>query len=336
MKKALSLLLTLVLVLSLGTAASAVGAKEYLGDISFNVIDGFKKIEQVDDAVGFQHSSNPWQTIRVTMFEDFFKGTGAKHIAEIDESLLLQVLDNAMTEENMSTQMTKMNGVYVTAKITDKQTGLKATTKNIPVYMYEVTYTGTASGYTPYYGHYVISVFGNYDDMYMFEMDKKQGENDLNKEFFAMLNTVAFSGGSSSSGSTSTTQPSSDPNAIKIKVDGERVYPDSDPIIKNDRTIVPIRAVAEKLGYQVSWDASTRTVTIVSGLDTLTIKIGQKYMDLNTKVPGKNYSERSRLTLEAPAEIINDRTYLPLRAIGEALGCDVDWDGANRTVIIES
>ena len=336
MKKVLSLLLTMILVLSLATTVSAVGAKEYLGDISFNVIDGFKKIEQVSDAVGFQHSSNSWQTIRLTLFKDFFKGTGAKNIAEVDETLLLQVLDNAMTEENMSTQMTKRNGVYVNVEITDKMTVLKATTKNIPVYMYEVTYTGTAAGYNTYYGHYAIAVFGNYDDMYFFEMDKKQGENDLNKEFVAMLNTVAFSGNSNPSSTTTTQKPSSDPNAIKIKVDGTRVYPDSDPVIKNDRTIVPIRAVAEKLGYEVSWDADTRTVTIVSGLDTLKIKIGQKYMDLYTKVPGENYSERARLTLEAPAEIINDRTYLPLRAIGEALGCDVDWEASSRTVIIES
>ncbi|MBO5733799.1 MAG: copper amine oxidase N-terminal domain-containing protein [Clostridia bacterium] len=336
MKKVLSLLLTVVIVLSMGTMAGAVGAKEYLVDMSFNRADGFEKIEQVADAVGFQNPSKLHQTIRITYFKDFLAGTGAKNIADVDESLLEEVLDNAMTAQNLSTQMTNRNGFYVSVKITAKQTGLKATTKNIPVYMYEINYTGSASGYTPFYGHYVIAIFGNYNDMYMIEMDKKQGENDLNQDFFEMLNTVSFGGGGSSSTGSTTQKPSSNPNAIKIKVDGSYVYPDSDPIIKNDRTIVPIRAVAEKLGYEVSWDASTRTVTIVSGLDTLTIKIGQKYMDLNTKVPGKNYSERSRLTLEAPAEIINDRTYLPLRAIGEALGCDVDWDGANRTVIIES
>ena len=334
MKKVLSLFLVIVLVLSVGTVASAVGAKEYLGKMSFNIADGFEKFQQTDISCGFQHSENASQTIAVTYLNEYLAGMNAKNIADIDESLLEELLDSAMTEENLSTQMTNRNGFNVSVKITAKQAGLKANTNNLPIYMYEINYTGSATGKTSFYGHYAIAVLGHYDDMYMFEFDRPQGESSTNVDFFEMLNTVKFT--DESSGGMSGTQVPSNPNAIKIKIDGSYVYPDSDPVIKNDRTIVPIRAVAEKLGYEVSWDAETRTVTIVSGLDTLKIKIGQKYMDLYTQVPGENYSERARLTLDAPAEIINDRTYLPLRAIGEALGCDVDWDGANRTVLIES
>lgn len=328
MKKALSLILTLIMVLSMAISVSAVGAKEYLGDISFNVADGFEKIYHQDTTLGFQNPSETHQTFTLTMVKDFLKGTGAKNIEEVDETLLLQVFDNIMTEENMSTLMSERNGVYVNAKITDKATGLKETTKNIPVYMYEVNYTGTATGYSPFYGHYVIAVFGNYDDMYMFEMDKKQGENDVNSDFIEMLNTVSFSGESSSNS-----------DAIKIKIDGEYITPDSDPTIVNDRTLVPIRAVAEKLGYDVKWEAETRTAVITNGEVILRVTIDSPEMIKETKeevdfIP--EFYTQEKIELDVSATIINDRTYLPLRAVGEALGCDVDWDASSRTVIITS
>ena len=334
MKKVLSLFLVIVLVLSVGTVAGAVGAKEYLGNMSFNRADGFDKFQQTDISCGFAHTKYQSQTIAVTYLKGYLKGLNAEDIADVDESLLKDMLDGACSAENFSQQMTSRNGFNVTVTLGEKYAGMKQNNSGIPIYLYEVNYTGRASGREPFYGHYAVAVFGNYDDMYMFEFDRAQGESSTNVDFMNMLHTVSFV--NESSGGFPGTQVPANPNAIKIKIDGSYVYPDSDPLIKNDRTIVPIRAVAEKLGYEVSWDADTRTVTIVSGLDTLKIKIGQKYMDLYTQVPGENYSERARLTLDAPAEIINDRTYLPLRAIGEALGCDVDWDGTNRTVIIES
>lgn len=38
--------------------------------------------------------------------------------------------------------------------------------------------------------------------------------------------------------------------------------------------------------------------------------------------------------LDVPAQIIDDRTLVPARAISEALGCNVEWDGNTRTVYI--
>ena len=67
----------------------------------------------------------------------------------------------------------------------------------------------------------------------------------------------------------------------------------------------------------------------------LEIQIGASEMKKATIVNGKRVNEED-ISLDVPAEIINDRTYLPLRKIGEALGCEVDWDGDTRTVIIKS
>ncbi len=127
-------------------------------------------------------------------------------------------------------------------------------------------------------------------------------------------------------------------DSIKIVINGDRVVPDSAPVIVNDRTLVPIRAVAEKLHYLVDWDNS-ESAALVSGNDSIIkIAIGASEMEKITHsfVDGTFETKIERIPLDAQAQIINDRTYLPLRAVSEALGCHVDWDNDTRTVIITS
>lgn len=113
---------------------------------------------------------------------------------------------------------------------------------------------------------------------------------------------------------------------IKVTVNGEYVTFDQSPIIENDRTLVPFRAIFEKLGAKVDWDNDTRTVTAVKDGTTITLKIGEKAININ----GENKE------LDAASKIVNDRTLVPVRAISEALGCKVEWDGDTKTVIIKS
>lgn len=113
---------------------------------------------------------------------------------------------------------------------------------------------------------------------------------------------------------------------IKVTVNGEYVAFDRSPIIENDRTLVPFRAIFEKLGAKVDWDNDTRTVTAVKDGTTITLKIGEKAININ----GENKE------LDAASQIVNDRTLVPVRAISEALGCKVEWDGDTKTVIIKS
>lgn len=113
---------------------------------------------------------------------------------------------------------------------------------------------------------------------------------------------------------------------IKVTVNGEYVTFDQSPIIENDRTLVPFRAIFEKLGAKVDWDNNTRTVTAVKDDITITLKIGEKAININ----GENKE------LDAASQIVNDRTLVPVRAISEALGCTVEWDGDTKTVIIKS
>jgi len=121
---------------------------------------------------------------------------------------------------------------------------------------------------------------------------------------------------------------------IRIIVNGEEVIPDSPAIIINDRTMVPIRAVAEKLGYTVEWDAEDREVKMKS--ETLWVSLIIDYDQIHRRLIMPNLRKDEWHCIDQPPKIINDRTYLPLRAVGEAMECEVLWDGQNRTVTLNS
>ena len=96
-------------------------------------------------------------------------------------------------------------------------------------------------------------------------------------------------------------------------------------MIVEERTLVPIRAVAEEMGYRVSWDGANQVVTMTDGYTTLKFQIG------NYTAYKNGYKE---IPLDVPPIIFDDRTYLPLRAVAEAMNADVNWNGNTRTVEI--
>lgn len=111
-------------------------------------------------------------------------------------------------------------------------------------------------------------------------------------------------------------------NATKTKIDSNngKVV----PIVKNGRTLVPVRFIAESMKAEVGWDAKVSTAKIALGKNTALLKPGKKVMLLNNK----------EQKIDAPAEIIEGRTYLPLRTLVEnVLGKNIFYD---RNVIIIS
>jgi N-acetylmuramoyl-L-alanine amidase len=121
---------------------------------------------------------------------------------------------------------------------------------------------------------------------------------------------------------------------ITVNLDGKAIPFDVAPIIENDRTLVPLRAIFEALGAQVDWDGTTQTVISVKGDRTCVFQIANSNMFVTTTI-GQNASVETK-TLDVPAKIKDDRTLIPLRAVSEAYSCNVDWDGATRTVNITS
>ena len=109
-----------------------------------------------------------------------------------------------------------------------------------------------------------------------------------------------------------------------IIVNDHIVYSDVYPYIKNSRTYVPIRFIAEELGYDVKWDGANKKVIMKNGDTNVELTIGSNKMKVNGKV----------LTLDAPAEIKDERTFVPLRAIAESFGEKVDYSKDYKAVYI--
>ena len=113
-------------------------------------------------------------------------------------------------------------------------------------------------------------------------------------------------------------------NDIAVTVNGERVKFDARPQIIDDRTLVPLRAIFEALGAQVNWNADTKTVTAERQETQVSLTIGSNALIVNGE----------QKTLDVPAQIIQDRTLVPVRAIAESFRCIVDWDGERQMVTV--
>ena len=113
---------------------------------------------------------------------------------------------------------------------------------------------------------------------------------------------------------------------VNVLLDGEEIGFDSPAIIKDERTIVPIRGIFEKLGYSVDWNGEDKSIVIYKGFDYIKMNVGQKEYYVNDEI----------LYFDVAPQIINDRTLIPLRAISEGFGMKVGWDDDTKTASVES
>lgn len=110
---------------------------------------------------------------------------------------------------------------------------------------------------------------------------------------------------------------------IQVLLQGAPIQFDAEPLIENNRTLVPLRALSERLGFVVGFDDVERRITLTKGSDVLTLWVGKTEAMVN----GKSF------TLDVAPQILqNNRTFVPLRFISEHLGAKVFWDGALRHV----
>ncbi|RVU54008.1 stalk domain-containing protein [Anaerosphaera multitolerans] len=115
---------------------------------------------------------------------------------------------------------------------------------------------------------------------------------------------------------------------IRIWYNGNYINSDVNPFIENNRTLVPIRSISENLGYEVKWDDSTKKITIQDAEVHIELTVGE------TIAKSKRADKSQTLTLDVPAKIKENRTFVPLRFIAEQFGANVNWDSDNRTVAI--
>ncbi|MDQ2085045.1 stalk domain-containing protein [Herbivorax sp. ANBcel31] len=115
---------------------------------------------------------------------------------------------------------------------------------------------------------------------------------------------------------------------IDIMLNGESInFPDAKPFIDgNGRTQVPVRFITEALGASVKWDGSTKTVTITLDNKKIEIVIGRRSYTVN----------RRKRQMDTAAVLKGDRTFVPVRFIGEEFGARVNWDSLYRMVYINT
>jgi len=150
----------------------------------------------------------------------------------------------------------------------------------------------------------------------------------------AMIVVAASGCGVGNNDNTPDTESASAPSKanteIQIIIDGEQLEftgQSGEPFIdENNRTQAPSQLALESYGAEVTWDEMAKTVTAIKGGVTVEIPIGEDYI----------IKDGEQIEIDAAAQIKDDKAYLPVKHVFEALGADVSWEKESRTVNISS
>lgn len=115
-----------------------------------------------------------------------------------------------------------------------------------------------------------------------------------------------------------------------VIINGETLVTDVPARIINGRTMVPMRAIFEKLGANVEWIEADQLIIASKGYKLVTLKIGKNTLNMADISQSLNTS----VELEVAPFLEGDRTLVPLRAVSEAFNATVEWDEATSTVTI--
>lgn len=116
------------------------------------------------------------------------------------------------------------------------------------------------------------------------------------------------------------------PKDIQVFLNGQMLHFDVPPTIVSGRTLVPLRAIFEALNAKVAWDNTSQTVSATWNGGELALPVGKTTATVNGSIK----------TLDVPAQIINNRTLVPLRFVAETLGANVGWYGKSQAITINT
>jgi plastocyanin len=148
---------------------------------------------------------------------------------------------------------------------------------------------------------------------------KIEGGIRMKKKSLALLLslTLIFSIGVVSASAANSTQPE-----INITLNGKSVSLGQQPVVVNGRTLVPYRAIAEKLEGTVNYDGASKSVTVAKGSNVYVLGLDSKVATINGV----------EVYLDVPAQLISNSTFVPLRFLSENLGIQVGYESATKTV----
>jgi hypothetical protein len=114
---------------------------------------------------------------------------------------------------------------------------------------------------------------------------------------------------------------------LSVQINGVELETDVPPMILNNRTMVPLRAIAEALDARVEWNQELQMITIYNDERACLLII-----DDNRAVILNASGDAIVSPLDVPPTIIDNRTLVPVRFFAEFFDSLVDWDGANQIV----
>jgi hypothetical protein len=117
---------------------------------------------------------------------------------------------------------------------------------------------------------------------------------------------------------------------ISVILDGNTLSFEQQPTIikgiSGGRVMVPLRDIFEAMGANVKWNSENKTITAVKGEITVQMTIDSNVMTKNGV----------KITLDVPAQLVSGYTMIPVRAIAEAFGSNVDWNSTSKIVNIDT
>ncbi|MDR1572765.1 MAG: N-acetylmuramoyl-L-alanine amidase, partial [Clostridiales Family XIII bacterium] len=113
---------------------------------------------------------------------------------------------------------------------------------------------------------------------------------------------------------------------VDLLLDDLPVESEVPPLIVRGRTLIPARALFERMGASVSWNEETRQVFVIATNAAITLTIDAFEYAINGNI----------YPVDVPPLIVGDRTLIPVRIVAEAMGCEVQWDDPARTVAVAS
>ena len=243
MKKIYTLFIVLTVLMSSTLIGHAWDINNSDLGMSFTISNNWTETGYIGNTLSFKNTADTSEQISI-----FSTDVGAYSIT-YDE--FLNACSDGYSDYNISANIINMEtGQKYYPTITSLNVRHETVTYNgIKYYNYLKEYKSSRYGYKTGYG--LISSFITVQNGKLYEIVYNLYENDqetmgrkyYDSEIFKILGNLSYA-----------------PGEIKIYVNGSRIYPDSAPVIVSGRTLVPIRAVAEALGYKVSWDPNQQLV----------------------------------------------------------------------------